>query len=206
MQQNHGEETDLNYLEWDRLAIVVDKTQKPYQAKYYQFKGGDLKLASANEQSPFRARCFACHANGPRAIRPNNQSERVPLRLKDKVKIFWWNLRIKSYGQVIGLSGQKEVGEVKFKSSSVVLNKSLNLKSCIACHGSGKIRAGLTLEHLDTMKFLVSHNIMPPFPFNLSTKDKAFFEQMKLKDKKPVPKNYRLQGFDNSRGKVSVRK
>jgi cbb3-type cytochrome oxidase cytochrome c subunit len=54
---------------WDRIKIVVDKATEPYTATYHQIKNGiEIEL---------RAACFICHANGPRAVRPNYESSSV---------------------------------------------------------------------------------------------------------------------------------
>src|SRR5262245_39911744 len=57
------------YAKWDRLKIVVDKTTTPYKAEFYQLEQG--ALIAEGKPVPLKARCYACHANGPRAIRPN---------------------------------------------------------------------------------------------------------------------------------------
>jgi hypothetical protein len=39
MQQSH-DGLDMNYVHWDRLAIVVDKTKSPCEAAFYQLAPG----------------------------------------------------------------------------------------------------------------------------------------------------------------------
>ena len=64
MRQSHHGFTKSPERDWDRLAIVVDKTERPYRARFYEFRPGPLRLADASEAAPFKARCYACHAVG----------------------------------------------------------------------------------------------------------------------------------------------
>ena len=170
MQQSHkGYNSEFNT--WDRLAIVVDKSKAPYQAKFYQFKAGELKLASENERVPFKVRCFMCHANGPRAIRADSNSQTISLSFNKKIYIEYLNLKIKLYGKIVPTEGQGSP-EAPFQSSLSLLHKKLKLASCIQCHSDEGIRNSLTLEHLTTAKFLIQNNQMPPYPYKISEEDR----------------------------------
>lgn len=179
MRQSHkGFHPNLS--EWDRLTIVVDKTQSPYRSTFYQYAPGELE--PGKQLIPFKARCYACHVSGPRAILPNNDSSFVKLSIQERVRVALWNLRIKSYGAAESLSGQNFSGQnfsgqnvnegAPFKSSYAILSRPLGLKSCSKCHRQNGIRNELKLEHIGTARFLVKNGLMPPFPFHLSAADR----------------------------------
>jgi len=178
MRQTH-EGYDRDYTRWDRLAIVVDKTQRPYRAVFYQFRpGAELRLASESEAAPFKARCFACHANGPRAIRPDGDSHEGRLSFGQKFAISILNLRVKTYGRVNSTPAKAIQGGAPFRSALNIFSRPLGLKTCVRCHSSSGIRNELKLEHLGTARFLVQHGIMPPFPFSATSAERARLEFM----------------------------
>ena len=170
MQQSHLG-LGVGFEKWDRLAIIMDKSQKPYQAKFYQFAPGNFRLPDGSEAAPFKARCFACHANGPRAIRPNPTSIKAHITWMDRAKIGLWNLRIKTYGKIDSIAGQEVMTGEPFRSRYPILGQSLKLKSCTACHSETGIRKTLKLEHVGTAHFLVQQGFMPPFPFKANSDD-----------------------------------
>lgn len=177
MQQSH-QGLNKNFDEWDKLAIVVDKSQTISQANFHQKSPGPIKLSSENQEIDFKVRCYACHANGPRAIRPNYNSTNAPLNLKNKIKIFYLNLIIKSYGHLSAQAGNP-LNKDNFKSTHPILQKSLQLNSCIQCHSSTGIRSELKMEQYDTLKFLIEQKQMPPFPFKISEEDLRFLKILK---------------------------
>ncbi len=170
MQQSH-EGLHKNFSNWDRLAIVVDKTKEPYQARFYQLPPGELKLNNLSESIPYKVRCYACHSNGPRAIRADFNSKQLNVSLKNKIQLQLWNIRIKTYGNIKSIGGKEFSEGVPFQSKMGLLSMNLNLKSCNPCHSVKGIRAPLKLEHLGTAEFLVKNKMMPPFPFQISDKD-----------------------------------
>lgn len=171
MRQSHsGPDTKKN--SWDRLAIVVDKNS--HNAKFYQLKSGEL-AADLDQAVPLKARCYACHSNGPRAVRPTSG-----LGLADWLTVAVMNLRIKSYGRLQSEAGVDLAGGVHFKSPLGLLQSPLNLSSCTKCHSETGIRAALTFEHLGTIKFLTQKGQMPPFPFQLSEAERAQIERLTL--------------------------
>ena len=165
MQQSHSG-YQLEFSEWDKLAIVVDKTKSPTTATFYQLSKGELDFSGAT--IPNKARCFACHANGPRAIRANDLSAVVTTNFFQKVQIAFWNLRIKTYGKINSFSSQDFEEGVPFKSKSENLSQKFDLPTCIKCHSNSGIRSELKLEHLGTIRFLVKNGYMPPLPFSLT--------------------------------------
>lgn len=165
MQQSHHG-LDASPMLWDRLAIVVDKRKRPYQAKFFQFVAGELAMGAPHEAAPFGAPCFSCHANGPRAIRPKDDSG-----LLQKIQVSMLNIRIKSYLQVESVSGQPEQPAHTFQRTHAALKEPISLPSCTMCHGDGRVRQTLTRDHLTTAQFLVEHKQMPPWPFSLSNDD-----------------------------------
>jgi hypothetical protein len=171
MKQSHmGSEVSKD--EWDRLAIVVDK--KTSQATFYQLPPSK-ELEFEPKPIAFKARCFACHSNGPRAIRPNY---RFGNSLLERVKVGMWNLRIKMYGHLQSQGAAEFVGGVPIQSRHALLGKPLNLKSCQGCHNNQGLRNELKLEQIGTMRFLVENGQMPPFPFQISEEDRRLLDKI----------------------------
>jgi hypothetical protein len=174
MQQTHQGFSD-SFSAWDRLAIVVDKTKNPYVASFYQLSPGDLKFET--RPIPYKARCFACHANGPRAIRWNADSNVIAPSLWGKMQTAVWNLRIKAYGHVLSSAGVEFSEGVPFQSKHPVFSRPMGLKTCEKCHSAGGIRNELRLEHVGTARFLVRNGFMPPFPFHATQEEKDILEK-----------------------------
>lgn len=175
MQQSHHG-LDSIYTEWDLLAIVVNKTKEPLEASFYQLKPGQLDFDPRNN-APLKARCFACHANGPRALRPKLDSQ-LAVSLSDRIRIQLWNLRIKTYGKVVGQPGQLVPEGVPFRATQVALQTPLKLKSCEPCHTDHGIRNVLRYEHITTVKFLIRNDSMPPFPWKISDADQIYLKNL----------------------------
>lgn len=164
MRQSQGQfHKDMG--SWDKLKIVVDKSKRPYQARFYQ-EGG------------YKARCFACHANGPRAIRPQWQSPAVDNNVLDRLRVAVWNMRIKTYGRVESVPGQDDTHSTPFRSQHQILARPLGLTSCLRCHASGGLRNPLTVEHLGTARFMLEKGLMPPFPFKAAPGDLDLLNRM----------------------------
>lgn len=168
MSQTHS---GLGNKAWDELAIVVDKSKRPFQAKFFQLEPGSSGDPEVSKPAPLKARCFACHANGPRAILPNGLATEAPISGFDRVKIFAWNLRIKTYGRVDSRAGAEPPGGAPFKSRLPILSRPLELKSCTGCHSADGIRNPLRLEHVGTANFMAAQGHMPPFPFQARKED-----------------------------------
>lgn len=178
-QSHHG--SLVGEKSWDRLAIVVDKTQSPKIARFYQFERGPLEWREGLNEKPFKVSCFMCHNNGPRVIRPNYDSPFDPTGLKDKLKISYWNLRIKLYGRVLASPAhddrdQSQLPPFRFRSSYE--NEPLQVATCIKCHKESGflVRGLLRRQRVPTIKFMLESGLMPPFGFHLSSKEKQELE------------------------------
>ncbi len=149
---------------WDKLAIVVDKTKRPHTATFYQ-----LANMQSFEPVPYKVRCFICHSNGPRVIRPNMQSKEFPIKFADYIQTFKWNLKIKSYGRVITKS-YSEKDPIKFEGAKA--NEPLKVGLCILCHKDSGLgaRGTLTRQNLLPIDFLTKSGHMPPFGLPLTRK------------------------------------
>lgn len=163
---------------WDRLAIVIDKTQSPKTARFYQLPPGELNANENFKPIPYKVSCFMCHPNGPRWIRPQEKS----LNLKDKLTLFFWNLKILSYGRVLPHPEHEKESlksQIPFKWNFKQANIVLDLKSCNDCHDEkGFIQRGALLsQNLLSIKFMVDQGFMPPMGHSLSKKDKAKIEK-----------------------------
>lgn len=175
MKQNHRELKG----EWDELKIVVNKTKRPYKAYFSQLKNGI--------ETEFRVSCFKCHANGPRAIRPNLKSKIINNNFVDRILVFAWNLKIKHYGNIESPQNVKlneKYRKVPLKYEGQLDNKVIKVESCNLCHGTNSYlgRAQLVYQQKATILHLVRTGQMPPWPFKLFKGDqKALEEQLFLR-------------------------
>jgi len=164
--------------QWERLAIVIDKTQNPPIAKYYQLVAGPLVWEESllQKQTPYRASCFICHNNGPRALRPVSESQEAALSFRDRAKIQVWNLRIKTYGRILYDPEHDEKDKtlaVPFSFHSPEDQDELKVKTCIICHKEQGLfaRGALLRQQTGTIKSMVARGEMPPPGFRLSERE-----------------------------------
>jgi hypothetical protein len=136
---------------------------------------GDESEESKWIAAPLKIRCHLCHANGPRAIRPD--TGKLNLSVTESLKVQMFNLRIKTYGSMTGVAGYQTAQGEKFESANPILRRQMNLESCSSCHKRGGLRNELTYENFETAKFLVEQGAMPPFPFRTSERDLESFKR-----------------------------
>ncbi len=172
MNQSHfGENPEIK--KWERLAIVIDKTKKPLVAKFYQLKPGPLEWNDSlpNSQVSFRASCFTCHSNGPRAIRPNPNESKIQMTNTQNLQVLLMNLRIKSYGR-IHFDKSHSLAKVSppFLYQGPGELDELNVKTCNRCHNEDGFisRGALSRQQSGTIKFMLTKGHMPPTGFNLT--------------------------------------
>lgn len=172
-QSHHGLSPDV--ATWDRIAIVIDKTQTPKSAHFYQIAPGDGPI-DLSQRRPYRASCFLCHPNGPRVIRPDLSSMTAPLSFTQKLQLLIYNFRIKTYGRVIAHAGSEDSdfsGDIPFRYSGRRDNEPLTIKTCVICHReAGPFARGvLTRQNFLPIKFMLQHKIMPPFGIPVGAHD-----------------------------------
>lgn len=162
--------------QWDRLAIVVDRSQSPPRARFLQTDPGELEWSDdlLQQRRPYRASCFMCHANGLRLVRPIGAPE---LSIWDRARLFTWNLKIKSYGRVLpALEHETEDAHlpVPFRYPSEVDNETLNVRACNLCHRDhGPFARGvLRRQQSKTIQFLADAGYMPLFGLPLPESDR----------------------------------
>lgn len=182
MNQSHHGSKGLGQNSWDRLAIVVDKTQNPKRAQFYQFEPGPLEWKDGLREVPFKVSCFMCHNNGPRAIRPNYDSPLNPTSVKDRFKISYWNLRMKLYGRVLPHVSHAEKDpllERPFQFYSSFESEFLKVKTCMKCHKESGLfaRGFLSRQQTLTIKFMLESGEMPPVGFPLSQEERYQLEK-----------------------------
>ena len=178
-QSHHGSFAEKN--KWDRLAIVIDKNRSPKVARFYQLESGPLEWNEKLTERPFRVSCFICHNNGPRNIRPNYDSVFAKMSFRDRLKINWWNLRMKFYGRVVvdkthDVLDQK--AKIPFRFHSDYENEPLKVAVCMGCHKeSGFFARGvLVRQQALTIKFMLESGQMPPPGFSFSSVEKQQLE------------------------------
>ena len=123
MKQSHN---GPHSREWDEIKIMVNFEGNSKKVTYHQIKDG--------KEVEYKASCLRCHSNGPRLIRANLNSKNAPLAIGDRMRIFRWNLLIKSYGEVETVSNnpfERKVPLIKNKEHQKV---KLKISSCINCH------------------------------------------------------------------------
>ena len=171
MNQSHfGLNAEKN--KWERLAIVIEDKK----ASFYQIEPGPLEWSEdlIKKQVTYRATCFMCHNNGPRAIRPDY--DKLNISWADRVKILFWNLKIKSYGRILPSEEMLQADQnrkVPFRHPSDLDNQELKVATCIKCHNdNGLIARGfLKRQQAGTIEFMIEHKIMPPPGFSISEKE-----------------------------------
>jgi hypothetical protein len=180
-QSHHGLQAADS--EWERLAIVVDKSGSESVAKFYQLPAGELKWTEdlPELKTAYRAACFTCHNNGPRALRPEPGASEVFMSWQDRLKIQAWNFRIKTYGRVVRAPEQDDLDKnlaVPFRYVRDPYNDKLNIKTCNYCHNDNGFlaRGKLERQQMSTIEHMVDRGYMPPKGFSLSAKEK---EQLK---------------------------
>lgn len=178
-QSHHG--STANKDSWDRLAIVVDKTLSPKTARFYQLEPGPLEWKDDLEERSFKVSCFICHNNGPRAIRPNPESSLTSLGVKDRLRISYWNLRIKLYGRVVAHATHDERDHFQkppFRFRGSYANEPLQIAACTTCHKeSGFMARGLLRrQQAPTIRFMLESGQMPPLGFPLTAQERQELE------------------------------
>lgn len=182
-QSHHGPLAAPN--DWDRLAIVVDKTKSPPTAKFYQFESGPLIWSDSMTTKPFRVSCFMCHNNGPRLIRPNDSSTLNPTHLADSIKIFFLNLKIRAYQRIVPdpIHLQKNTSQtIPFRWPGKYENEFLEVKACTKCHNeqSPAGRGKLSRQQTPTIRFMLESNQMPPRGHHLNAAEHQQIERFLL--------------------------
>lgn len=169
MKQTH-DGLKLHKGNWDQIKIVVDKTTTPYSATYHQLRDG--------KEIELRAACYICHANGPRAIRPDYDSTEVNYSLVDRIKIQSMNLKIKTYGRVV-LKKTNLLLDGKARKRPLTYDgpqnwKELKVATCLKCHDNEGVfaRGKLKWQQKGTIEHLTKTGAMPPWPHTLSAVEK----------------------------------
>lgn len=185
MQQNQARRSHP-FLNWDRLAILIDKTKTPKEARFFQLAPGPVapSLASLHQEREYRVTCGACHVNGPRALRPvfsffgtpAGETPAVTIGLREFARLQLWNLRIKTYGRIVTppptemVAGHRRRVPFLFPGE----HARLTVKTCAYCHNdSWWGRGTLTRAQVPSIRFLVEGGHMPPPGLSLSAEERA---------------------------------
>lgn len=170
MMRQHHARMSANKEHWDRLAIVVSKNNSPKQAEYFQLPPGKIEWTAETRELrlPNKIDCSNCHINGPRKIRPDPAAGSHSLA--QKIKLFWWNLKLQRYGKLVNKSYAKLTTE-KSGHEVTLMNSKFSKTMCDACHHDGPTgRGSLRLRHSSVIQFMVTKGFMPPSQFFLSKK------------------------------------
>lgn len=166
MQQGH-QGNNGEFTKWDRIAIVVEN-DADRSAEFFQLLPGEHSFDRA-DNIPKRTPCFACHSNGPQSVRPDFAEAQVSGW--DKLRIFLWNLRIKSYGPT---NTNKQKHDPAFRMQVDVANNTLDVNACTRCHNSKHMfgRGELTRQNFPMIAFMLKEGLMPPPVFSLTENEK----------------------------------
>ncbi len=161
MDQSHLGK-DASKKNWDRIGIWVDKTSKPFSVRYYQIE----PYGNGTKEIPPKVKCFVCHTNGPRAIRPDDSNN---LGIKNKIKIQYLNLVMKAYGPVS--ISKNQIHPIRF--SMEYANQEIKIPTCMKCHNTDSNfgRGKLYTQNIATIKNMINRGHMPPLGFKMTTKD-----------------------------------
>lgn len=160
---------------FERLAIVVDGKQ----ASFYQLEAGALEwratdgAAGAPAQREYRVACALCHANGPRAIRPNGTLE-GDLTFAERLRVSLWNLRIKMYPRLHSDAAPGFDHKIPFRFAGTFANSPLKVATCAYCHREdGPVARGtLVRQNALTIASMVDRGEMPPLGIPLPAAQK----------------------------------
>lgn len=156
MMQQQQKQYDSHFQKWDRLAIVVNNLQKTVQ--FYQLRPGPLEWTTETRQMaiPNKVNCLICHANGPRAIRPDPKTS---LSWKNRLQIMLWNQRIKRSPRL----STEHVQQKNFDKDYPSAKSQLLIKACARCHNDSENGRGyLTTQHRFSIVFMLENHLMPP--------------------------------------------
>ncbi len=131
----------LKQAKWNHYSIVRDKTITPPIAYYADVLADKIQFKGAE--------CFACHASGPRIIRPFR-----PDLLSDADQA----RRINDY------IADREVPALHFPKDEprVEYGEALTMKRCTKCHSTSGDREPLYRVHGPSIRALVEYGHMPP--------------------------------------------
>jgi hypothetical protein len=131
----------LNQAKWNHYSIVRDKTVTPHIAYYADVLPDKIHFKGAE--------CFACHAAGPRIIRPFR-----PDLLSDADQA----RRINDY------ITDQEVPPLHFPADEprMEYGMALTMKRCVKCHSDSGDRGPLYRVHGPSIRALVEYGHMPP--------------------------------------------
>lgn len=187
-QSHHGPEGPFD--RWDRLAIVVTQGESPRTARFYQLAPGPLNGLVSGKPAPYRAACFMCHSNGPRAIRPDLSSVQASLGIRQRINVFLWNLRIKTYFRTLSIADNEDVRHAEstpFRYPGPVENRELSPPTCVLCHNESSWGRGqLTRQNFMAISFMLENGFMPPPGFALDRDEKMKILRF-ARDQNPTP-------------------
>ena len=182
MKQSH-DGPKLAIHKWDRLAIIVNKQTHPKTALFLQLPPGELEWDDSLKSKgiEYKVSCFLCHSNGPRSIRADENSN---LKFKDKLKVFFWNFKIKLYGVIVEDPLHAKLDKrlkIPFRLHSKIENEELKIQSCLNCHNadakSGFFNRNLlTRQNLISIDFMLKNGFMPPPAHKINSKDQELLE------------------------------
>jgi cytochrome c553 len=146
-------------------------------ATFVQLAPGALSLQPDEPEVEKKARCYMCHANGPRAIRPEWESAPASVSSWDRLRLTLWNLRIKTYGR-FAATAQDVAPDFRVQSS--LADEPLQVAACTRCHGDGSAnglhalvaRGTLRRQHYAAIDFMVGNGLMPPPGYGISEQEK----------------------------------
>jgi hypothetical protein len=158
MQQDHG----VPRKALSTVGIFMDMTPRIPKAYYFEL-AGVLEQPQGPRFSHLSAQCFACHASGPRYLRPGIYAGKGKLGGDAWITIKHLNATILQYGIVDTFIPPNEsnmpAGRVAFHGAEAWKPLAgAGRKVCQDCHSAVTgIRAPLLQQHIATAKYLEHH-------------------------------------------------
>ncbi len=164
-----------------RFIIVVDKSVVPRRAFFLQLKDGVVAPNELPSPRGFTTRCFSCHPNGARIVRPQVSDKLPPLTAADKALLKKWNAIIAAYRvtdtwvpeprrsltdeQVAALPPSAKPPsdyEVPVREVGEMANAPLVMAGCVGCHrrDSG-VRGPLVMQNAESILMMLHYPVDP---------------------------------------------
>jgi cytochrome c551/c552 len=138
-----------------RYVIAVDKTDMDYRAYFFlrdtqqDFHNPPAYITSNRFIDADVSGCFACHASGPRRIRPVKREGLTDLDPQG------WEL-LKRYNQhILGYGSVETIWPANQQKPDAHLLEAAPVESCNSCHGTDAIRAPILRYHRKPVEALL---------------------------------------------------
>lgn len=133
------------------VIVAVDRDKAAY---YFEAKPKPVASGELPEFTKPSVPCLRCHANGPRAIRPESSFDFPKLSTANHKRLQGWNEEIRNQGVVTNFVGKNRALVSSLVDGDALLPESL----CTECHSTQSgVRGPLFRSHEASIRFLLTH-------------------------------------------------